>query len=145
MITKNSGKIGHVKIELPKFIKLINLKPGEPPFMKLRSPYVVRFYKINRSKNPHEYIYSELQLYKPFRKEEELYPEDHEACLALFNAEKENIQHVKSLLLPHLEGVQEGTEQAGEMMDSEIGKHLDPSNEQDNDDCEEEGLSLIHI
>ena len=28
-------------VELPKFIKISNLKPGELPFMKLRSPQVL--------------------------------------------------------------------------------------------------------
>ena len=141
LITKHSGKAGHVKLELPKFIKLTNVKPGEPAYMKLRSPYVIRFHKVNRSKKPHDYIFSELQKYKPFKSEAELFPDDYDACLALYIAEKENIQHVKSLLLPHLEGVEEGTEQAEVLAESNAGANLDPANEQDNADCEEEGES----
>ena len=87
MITKISGKSNTIKIELPKFIKLKNLKPGEPPFMKRRSPYVIRFHKINSQKNHHEYIFSQLQCYTSFRDEEDLFPEDYEKCLELYNAE----------------------------------------------------------
>ena len=40
----------------------------------------------------------------------------------------------------HLEGVEEGTERAEELIDSNAGVDLDPINEQDNGDCEEEGV-----
>ena len=61
MITKNSGNNDSEKLYLPKFIKLTNLKPGEPEYMKLRKPYIVRFHKKNRTKNPHEFAFSQLQ------------------------------------------------------------------------------------
>ena len=51
--------------ELPKFIGISDLKPGELPFMRRRSPQVLRYHKFNREKNPHEYFFSELQLYHP--------------------------------------------------------------------------------
>ena len=62
-----------------------------------------------------------MQFYKPFRKEEELFPEDYEACLELYNTEQNNIQTVKSLLLPHLEGVETGSELAEELLESKVG------------------------
>merc|ERR1712030_164781 len=91
MITKNSGKNDYEKMWLPKFIKLKNVKPGEPIFMKLRSPYMIRFYKVNRIKNPHEFYFSELQKYKPFQNEEELFPNDESKCEKLYWSEKENL------------------------------------------------------
>ena len=63
MITKNSGNSDMEKLYLPIYIKLTNLKPGEPQYMKLRSPYVVTSFKVNRTKNPHEFYLSQLQLY----------------------------------------------------------------------------------
>merc|ERR1711872_1204255 len=71
-------------VELPKFIRISNLKPGELPFMKLRSPQVLRYHKFNREKSPHEYYYSELQLYHPHLKSKSFHlekeKEDFEAC-----------------------------------------------------------------
>ena len=140
MITKNSGKNDYEKMWLPKFIKLKNVKPGEPIFMKLRSPYMIRFHKVNRSKNPHEFYFSELQKYKPFQNEEELFPNDESKCEKLYWSEKENLDRVKRLVMLHLEGVEEGTERAAELIDSNAGVDLDPINEQGNGDCEEEGV-----
>ena len=42
--------------------------------------------------------------------------------------------------MPHLEGVEEGIEAAEELVDSNSGDQIDPTNEQDNADCEEEEL-----
>ena len=38
--------------------------------MKLRRPLVIRFHKYKQKENPHEFYYSELQKYLPFREEE---------------------------------------------------------------------------
>ena len=51
--------------ELPEYITLNDLKPGELPFMKRKTEMVLRYHKINKEKNPHEFYYSELQLYHP--------------------------------------------------------------------------------
>ena len=132
---------------LPVCIKLVNVKPGEPEFMKLRSPMVIKFHKINRSKNPHEHMFSELQLYRPFKSEEELQPEDFEKCKVLYEEKCEygndrtKIQIVKKLLMPHLVDVQEGIQHVEETLESNAGALLDPENEQDNADCEDEGVS----
>ena len=67
-------------MSLPKFIKIKNLKPGEPRYMRLRAARVVRLHKLSREKTPHEYYFSELQLYMPFEKEEELEPQSLEKC-----------------------------------------------------------------
>ena len=55
----------NIAIELPRYIRICDLKPGELPFMKRRSPQVLRYHKFNKEKNPHEYYFSELQLYHP--------------------------------------------------------------------------------
>ena len=55
-------------------------------YMRLRSiPAVLRLHKFREDKNPHEYFFSELLLYRPWRNEAELHPHDLEACLGLFN------------------------------------------------------------
>ena len=38
---------------LPQFIAITDLKPGELPFMRLRSAQVLRYHKFNRLKNQH--------------------------------------------------------------------------------------------
>ena len=60
--------------------------------MKLREkPLVLRIYKYNKQNNPHEFFYSELLLYRPWRNEEtDLHLKDIGACLALFNEIEEN-------------------------------------------------------
>ena len=74
----------------------------------------------------------------PFQKEEELFPDDEDKCRELYESELENIKRVKSLLMPYLEVVEEGTERAEELLESNAGQDLDPTNEQHNDDCQEE-------
>ena len=133
---------------LPKYLKLTDLEPGESRFMKLRSTYVARLHKFNKLKFPHEFYYSELQLYKPFINEQMLHPDSLENCLALYDelSEHNNIRritNVKTILMEHLEVVEEGTEKAKEVYDSNAGMVLDNANEQDNADCGEEE-SEIH-
>ena len=65
---------------LPRFISLLNLKPGEPKFMKKRRKRVIRIHKFNSTTQPHEYRFSQLQLYYPFKKEEDLGPDNFETC-----------------------------------------------------------------
>ena len=43
---------------LPKYIKINDLQPGEPAFMKLRSTMVARLHKVNQTKSPHEFYFS---------------------------------------------------------------------------------------
>jgi hypothetical protein len=66
--------------------------------------------------------------------------------------DKRRVDIVKSQVMEHLEGVEEAryyVEQAKKQLDlTEIGKTLDPALEQENDDCDEDGLiehpDLIH-
>ena len=41
--------------------------PGEPRFMKLRRPCVVRFHKFRKTVESHDYVFSQLELYYVFR------------------------------------------------------------------------------
>ena len=53
-------------------------------YMRLRGvPAVLRLHKFREDKDPHEYFFSELLLYRPWRNEAELHPHDLEACLRL--------------------------------------------------------------
>ena len=131
---------------LPKFIRLRNVRPGEPRYMRRRSRLVARLHKFNATKNPHEFYHSELQLYSTYQHENELEPENLDKCKILYDQISEHnglskIQNVKSVLMKHLESVEEGTERAKEMYDSKVGDTLDPTIEQENDDCEEEGVT----
>ena len=101
---------------------------------------VARFHKFSQVKTPHEFYYSELQLYRPFASEDELSKDSLEICKALyheisaFNGETK-IFNVKKILMEHLEDVERGTEKALEIIDSNAGVVLDPEAEQDNDEC----------
>ena len=131
-------------IELPQFIRICELKPGELPFMKRRSPQVLRYHKFNKENSPHEYYYSELQLYHPHghiteQKNFDLQKEkdSFDSCKATFL--KSRVSSVKRKIMPFIESVEEGLEKAREQ--SNIGDELDPQNEQDRAECEAEGIS----
>ena len=142
IITPNYGD-EETAIELPQFIRICDLKPGELPYMKRRSPQVLRYHKFNKEKNPHEYHYSELQLYHPhglFSKQQNFdlqeEKENFEICKETYL--NSAVSSVKQRILPFVESVEEGLEQAKEQ--NIIGDELDPQNEQDRSECEAEGL-----
>ena len=87
---------------LPNFIGLHDILLGEPKFMKKHSCKVVRVHKINSTKHPHEYRFSQLQMYRPFLKEDEFGPDNIEMCDLLFHEKSQynqtrKIQNVKSI------------------------------------------------
>ena len=146
LIVTDDFEVSKIRYSLPKFIQLNDLKPGEPKFMRRRIRRVARFHKINRTKHPHEYYFSELQLYSKFTKESELEPDDMEKCKLLFEMKSvhnhtSKIQNVKTFLMKYLDTVEEGKENAKDIVDSNIGDILDAALEQDNDDCEEAGIT----
>ena len=146
LIVTDSFESDESHYSLPNFIKLKDLRPGEPKYMRRRSRQVARFHKINRTKHPHEYYFAELQLYSEFRREYELEEEDFDKCKLLYEQTSEHnnklkVQNVKSILMKHMESVEEGTERAKDMLKSKVGDTLDPALEQDNDDCAEIGFS----
>ena len=130
-------------VELPLFIRIEDLKPGEHPFMRKRSPQVLRFHKFNREKTPHEFYFSELQLYFPHSQKRSYGPtlqrekENFECCLQTYN--RSELFKVKSKIMEFLESVEEGLERAKELQ-NEMGDELDPQNEQDKDECDGIGV-----
>ena len=130
---------------LPKFIKINNLRPGEPQFMKLRSIVVARIHKFNRTKKSHEFYLSELQLYKPFLNEDDLAPDSLENCKKIYDEISDHnglrkITNIKRILMEHLESVEEGTERAQDEVSSKVAAGLDAAIEQDNADCGDEDM-----
>ena len=51
------------------------------------------------------------------------------------------VENVRSVLLKYLQSVEEGAERAEEMIKSNIGDKMDPALEQENEDCEDLGLT----
>ena len=146
LIVTHDFDVNDIHYSLPRFIQLTDLKPGEPRFLKRRSRRVARFHKFNKLKNPHEYYYSELQLYSEYKDENDLEPENFDKCKALYDRKSSHnnisrINNVKSVLMEYLQSVEEGTERAEEMHDTNVGNILDSAFEQDNEDCEEIGTT----
>ena len=140
IVTHDFGTKNCLKI-LPRYIKLHSVKFGEPEFMKLNKIHVARLHKFNQEKNPHEFYFSELQLYLPFTSEDMLYPDCLEKCKSLYDEKSDHngqrkISNTKKILMEHLEIVEEGTEKAREVVDSSAGLLLDPENEQDDAECQ---------
>ena len=108
--------------ELPMFIFITDLKPGELPVMKRRSPQVLRYHKFNRERCAHEFYYSELQLYFPhstnadFGPTLELERENIEACQQTY--QNSGIPRVKQKIMEFLESVEEGLEKAKELQNN---------------------------
>ena len=131
---------------LPKYIELTNPLPGEPQYLRLRSfPIAIKQNMINKDNKQHEYLYSELLLYKPFRNEEELHPHDMKQCAELYlecneGEEITKLQKVKRILMEHQESVVEGREKAQEILCDAVGEELDPEFEQELADAESVGL-----
>ena len=125
----NGGK----RKKLPRYI---SLKTGK--WMKLRSKQVLRFHKIKQTLNPHEYYFSQLQMYTPFMTENELFPDNFEKCIQLYNNKLDIIKEVKKKVLPHLETVTEGRERA-ELFKADVGTDMDPMNEQNEAVAREQG------
>ena len=141
IIYKIEPEFGETGRFLPTYIRLEGKsKSSEHPWMKLRGPRVLRFYKIKQKTNPHEYYYSEMQKYLPFRNEkQELYPDDFDRCKEKYMKNKDLIDFAKLELMPFLESVEEGRERAEEILESDIGSVLDPTKEQADEEDETEG------
>lgn len=126
-----------LKLLLPKYIRLENSHKQE--YMALRTyPYVIRLHKFN--KDDIDYIYSELLLYKPFHSEDEFQVHDLKKCADIYmtssSGDDTAVSFVKKILMPHIEGVEEGRLKAAEILNEErgaIGVDLDPTVEQMND------------
>ena len=95
---------------------------------------VIRRHKFDYRKDPHEYYYSELLLFHPWRNESELFPDDFEKCQELYKSQQQNIQTVKYKLFPHLFEVELGRAMVEAFEENtKIGTEIDPEGEQEND------------
>ena len=125
---------------LPQYIKLRkNLG-----YMKLRNdPSVLRYHKAREDKNPHEYAYSQLMLYRPWMKEKELPEKDYDACLDMLDELSEHLVSLQEKLFPHKKAVEEGRAALENFPDprpTHIGDQLDPEKERENEEAAMEGL-----
>ena len=98
------------QIPLPKYIELTGpFNVGEPRCMKLRSPLVVRLHKFKKDTNPHDYYFSELELYYIFKnlKERQKCVDDVDFCKQVYLAHFDDIQYVRSKTMPYLNQVED--------------------------------------
>ena len=127
----------HERISLPTLVELDGDDlPGEPKYLKLRKPIALRYHKYKETTEPHEFFFSEMELYSPFRVDSELYPDDVERCQDLYIQRKFSIQYTKSRVMEFLEVVDEARVTAEEMLNDEIAVELDAEQTQDNAECE---------
>ena len=144
IITKNIENDDEVS-RLPSCIKLKDAQDNELSFIKLRAEAILRYHKFKKSKNLHEHLFSELQLYHPHtnnRKDGQQYclideSNDLEVCQKTYD--ESEIFRVKRRIMPFLETVEEGMEAAHELRNT-IGDELDPQNELDQLECQEIGI-----
>ena len=81
--------------------------PGEPKMMRKRGfPAVLRFHKANQANNPQKYMHSEIMLYRPVS--EEIDPTQVESQYEEMFRDKRKVDIMKSQVMKHLEGVEEG-------------------------------------
>ena len=84
-------------------------------------------------------------LYYGFTDEEELGADDEQKCLVNYLENETGITFVKQHLLPYMEGIEEARHYVEESMadQNNIGKILDPEQEQEIEECQEED-ELMH-
>ena len=117
-------------IDLPDFIELQNGK-----IMRLRKfDAVVRRHKFKCDKEEHEFFFSELLLFFPWRNESELFPDDANKCQELYLTQKINIDKIKRKLFPHLVEVELGRAMVENFDEhAQAGIQVDPQGEQEKD------------
>ena len=136
---------------LPTYIKLNN----DLGYMKLRKiPSVLRIHKLKEDKDPHEFFYSYLLLYRPWQTENELKADDMDACYELYSETEEEemrnnlgsrrskIEKTLDRIFPHKNNVEAARavlENLSNPRPTHIGDHLDPENEQENEELGLEG------
>merc|ERR1711954_459615 len=129
---------------LPELVELDgNPAPKQCNFLKLRRPIALRYHKYKETTDPHQYFFSEMELYVPFHSESELFPDDFEKCERKYRECKNDILYRKSKIMEFLQMVEEGRENAEEILSEEIAEELDAENAQDNAECAEEGPSQV--
>ena len=144
------------QLELPLTIKLSDPMPGEPPYLHRRSfPKAIRFYKQNIERDPHKFRLQQLIMYRPFRDESELFPDDRDECQSLYEKNESKIETVRAKVMPFLEGVQQARTKFEENKENEepdleeVAAMLDPEKEQEimdgDEEEEEEHPDYLHI
>ena len=138
--------------KLPDLIKLRDVQTGEPPYMKRKkTSNAIRIHKI-KDKNSHEWLYSQILLYRPFQ--DESYDlkdalESKEMCEDIFlhpatptsiaenkdDIKNSNVLKVRHKVMPYIEDVEEAREKIAVLNLETIGTELDAQNAQDNEDC----------
>ena len=127
---------------LPQYIPLVDPAfPDEEKWVKKRNARCIRFHKFKKEKDSHQYYFSEMQLFLPHKKEEDLFPDDFDKCKELYFKNEEKILDVKQQVMPHFKMVTESREKAEEFM-SNIGDELDPNKEQEDEECDAEGVRV---
>ena len=136
-------------LTLPEYIVLSNGKI----MRKRKFAAVLRRHKFRYEINPHEFCYSEMLLFTPWRNENDLFPNLIDSCLNLYDECDKNAEIVSNLplnrvdtvkrgLFPHLIDVEEGREMVEKFeFDSKekVGNILDPDGEQGFDEGEDLG------
>ena len=132
-----TGNISMFKtnLELPKYIILEN---KESTTMKLRTfPKVLRIHKSFKKKG-YEEAYADLLLFFPWRNEvNDLFANDGDECINLFNNNLEVIMGNKQSIYPFCEAIQKMTADLGKVEDvrpQHIVETLDSNAEQENMD-----------
>ena len=131
------------RIALPRIVELQgHFYQGEPKTMRLRRSCAVRYHKFKRETQPHEYYFSELELYHDFHstEEREKCQDDFNICLKIYLDHQDEINYVKSKAMPYLKATEDALELAQEISnEDDIEELLDAENAQDNADCLEDG------
>ena len=132
---------------LKPYVSLVgNFYKGEPKFMRLRRRrLVIRYHKFKRLDETHEYMFSEMELFYIFESpgDRKKCQEDLEFCHKLYYKNRDSIKYVKSKVMPFLNHVEEGIDNAEQLVDNlELGEQLDPENQQQNEDDEMEVVTV---
>ena len=102
--------IAEERMALPQLIHLEGESlPGESNFMRLRRPIALRYHKFKQTTEPHEFFFSEMELFRPFRKDSELFPDDFDKCEDLFSLNEHGMQYVKVRVMEYLQLVQDSS------------------------------------
>jgi hypothetical protein len=125
----------HTKQRLPKTFKVGNRQ------MRLRRPLALRFHKFSKTKERHQYYFSQPRLYHPHRPEDlERWEQDEDECIYAYREAEDAINYVKSKVMKYEDKVEEAQTKAQEEFDNQIGDILDSTKEQEDEDCLDEGM-----
>ena len=132
-------------LTMPQYIILDNGK-----MMRLRTyEAVLRRHKFKEGKDPHEFFYSELLLFKPWISEDELSLTNVDKCKELYemrdtNCEISKIECVQRQLFPHMIDVDEGRDMVEKHeYEKQVGEELDPDGEQI--DCDDNEIGFDNV